>query len=553
MIVWPQTNISQSRSGTGSLDPFRIKTGSSFSASSSSSSRSSVNAARDRARVIDDLREAEAIIANNYAGRTPDIDDLTTNSLRSMLHELDPHSNYYDASEWKELLDEQKSGYAGIGVSIGSYRENGIDTAYVIGTADNSPARRAGLKYGDKIVAVNGRSVIGTDTTSVSGSIRGNVGTSVRITIARNGSGPVETVELRRVLVSQPSIPVHYMVSDGVGFIGLTEGFNYTTSDEFAAALKDLHRVGITSLIVDLRGNGGGIVDQAVKVAETFLPAGTLIVSQRGRTASETFEWRSNNLKPETLPLVLIVDENTASASEIVAGALQDTDRALIVGSKTFGKGLVQSVIDLPQQTGATLTAARYFTPSGRSIQREYTDVGRYDYFNHRGPVSAIDTPHFEARTITGRRVTGGDGITPDEQVRSESMTPAQSVLLDPIFFFVRDLLSGRIDGVRTPRFTKDNGTNQKLTAANQLVPNAFVSEFEKYVRGQNFNGINAETFQNETRFIDLRIRYEIAIAQNGTDAATRVITEQDSELAAAIKLLPKAGQLAATAARYFK
>ncbi len=547
-VVSPQTTIRSAEP-----EPFRIRAGSSFAASASSSSRNAANAARDRARIMEDLREAEAIISSNYAGgRTPSVSDLTSGALRSALHALDPHSNYYGSSEWKEMLDEQQSGYAGIGISIESYREKDASFTYVLGTFAGSPARRAGLGFGDKIVAVDGVSVVGSDTGTVSNRIRGTVGTNVRLTIERNRTGRIETLDLRRTLVSQPSIPDHYIIRDGVGYIALTEGFNFTTSDEFSSALADLHRSGMTSLVIDLRGNGGGIVDQAVKVAEKFLPAGTLIVSQRGRTAAETFEWRSSELRPETLPLVLLVDENTASASEIVAGALQDTDRAMIVGQRTFGKGLVQSVIDLPQKTGLTLTAARYFTPSGRSIQREYADLGRYDYYSRRGTASAIDTPYFEALTLTGRRVKGGDGIEPDEVVGSESTTNSQASLIDPVFLFVRDLMGGRIPGFLSPAKQVSAGRGKQVELSDLPISDALVDQFSEFVK-KGSSDISAETVRAESQFIKTRLRYDIAMAMFDTMTATQVFMHQDRDVAAALDVLPRAGQLAVQARKYSK
>ena len=206
----------------------------------------------------------------------------------------------------------------------------------------------------------------------------------VRMTVERVASGRLETIEMKRDRVFQPTLPNYFIVRDGIAYIDLSEGFSHTTSAEFAAALKELHRRGMTSLILDLRNNSGGILDQAIKVAEEFLPAGSAIISQRGRSIIDNREWRSANRNPEKLPMVVLVNDQTASASEVVAGALQDNDRALILGQNTFGKGLVQNVVGLPMGSGLTLTTARYFTPSGRSIQRTYTGTGMYDYFNHR-------------------------------------------------------------------------------------------------------------------------------------------------------------------------
>lgn len=549
-IVLAQTNIASPQTRIVEAEPFKIKTGSSFVASSSGTTPrgGSVTASITRSRIIGDLQEAEAIITDKYVGnKTPNQSSITRSVLRSMLHSLDPHSNYFDAADWKELLDEQQSGYAGIGTSIETFHEGGSATTFVMSTFAGSPARRGGLRFGDKIVAVNGSSMLGYETDYVREKIRGAAGTTVRITVERNSSGKVETIELRRGIVSQPSIPDYYILRQGVGYINLSEGFTYTTDDEFTNALHELHRLGMTSLIVDLRGNGGGIVEQAVKVAEKFLPAGEMIVSQRGRTVADSREWRSTNLSPETLPLVLLVDESTASASEIVAGALQDSDRALIVGEKTFGKGLVQNVIDLPQKSGLTLTAARYYTPSGRSIQRDYSEIGEYDYFNHRRPAAAIDKPYFEARTVTGRRVFGGDGILPDENVPAGRLTATQSELLDPIFYFAREVVNGRIEGLGSYR-TAELLSSRRVRSDLQF--NDYLSAaFRNYVADNAWNFDN-KTLVTEAAFIKRRLNYNIIMSLFGSVSAEQVLAEDDAQVLKAVETLPRAAQLTQTAAK---
>lgn len=550
-----QTNIASPQSRIVEAEPFKIKAGSSFSASSPGgpSRGGSENSSATRARIINDIREAEALIAENYVGNKASGQSWMTRSLlRSMLHSLDPHSNFYDAAAWKEMLEEQQSGYAGIGTSIGTFSEKGTAATFVLSTFDGSPARRSGLRFGDKIVAVNGRSMLGLDTDFVRENIRGASGTSVKITVERAGSDRLETIELRRGIVAQPSIPDYYILRPGIGYIDLSEGFNYTTDDEFTKALRELHRRGMTSLIVDLRGNGGGIVEQAVRVAEKFLPAGALIVSQRGRTVVDSREWRSANSAPETLPVVLLVDENTASASEIVAGALQDSDRALIVGEKTFGKGLVQSVIDLPQKAGLTLTAARYYTPSGRSIQRDYSEIGEYDYFSHRGhrgPASAIDKPYFEAHTVTGRKVFGGDGILPDENVTAVEFSREQIELLDPIFYFSREASAGRIAGITAVR-PRPLASGEHLRPMELPANESLLNAFKSFVVTHASWNTDEKMIAREAEFIVLRIRSNIATAAYGPIAAGQVLTDGDPRIVKALQVLPKAAQLSVTAAK---
>ena len=464
------------------------------------------------------------------------------------LRSLDPHSNYFDQAEWKDLLDEQRSGYTGIGATIANFDKGGVTDTFVLSTFPGSPAFKAQLRYGDKIVAIDGEKMSGKGSDFVRDHIRGANGTILRLTVERVATNRIETLEIRRNCVPQPSIPDAYMLRPGIGYIALSEGFNYTTADEFDYAMAELKRAGMRSLVLDLRGNGGGIVDQAVKVAEKFLPAGTLILTQRGRTRIDNRVWRSANTAAETMPLVVLVNEETASASEIVAGAFQDDDRAMIVGEKTFGKGLVQSVIDLPSSTGLTLTTARYLTPSGRSIQRDYSKMDLYDYFNHTGQTAAAGA-YFEARTITDRKVYGGDGILPDENIKTDEITAAQAALLDPMFFFAREVVSGRIASQEAYR-EMPVMFGKRVTPSDFAYNETLSTAFHDFIKANSTWKIDDRTLQSEAAFIKVRLRYNIITASFGSVSADQVLIEDDPQVAKAVETLPRAGQLAQNAAR---
>jgi carboxyl-terminal processing protease len=294
------------------------------------------------------------------------------------------------------------------------------------------------------------------------------------------------------------------------------------------------------SLIVDVRGNPGGVLDQAVKIAEKFLPAGDVIVTQKGRSRADNRVWRSANANPEKAAVVLLVDRDSASASEVVAGALQDHDRAMIVGEKTFGKGLVQSVMDLPAGAGLTLTTARYFTPSGRSIQRDYSDGSLYAYFNRQ---AGGDPSKFKAaETDSRRKVYGGDGITPDEVVGGQLYTRDQSDLLDPTFFFVREALYGQhksINGTTVGPVSDSVGQGKRLSA-----------EFAVYFKQRGGWELNSESLDRESDFIAARINYYLALARSGSGQARREDLKHDPAIARAIDLLPRAAELARAARR---
>jgi carboxyl-terminal processing protease len=445
------------------------------------------------------------------------------------------------------MMDEERSGYTGIGATIANFEIAGVTATYILSTFPGSPAERMQLRFGDRIIAVNGEKVSGESSNAVRDKIRGAAGTVFRLTFERAVNNRLETKEIRRGRVPQPSIPDAYMIRPGIGYIDLSEGFNYTTSTELDAAMQELKRAGMRSLVLDLRGNGGGIVDQAVRVAERFLPSGTLILTQQGRSRIDNRTWRSHNTAAETMPLVVLVDENTASASEIVAGAFQDNDRALIVGDKTFGKGLVQSVIDLPGNAGLTLTAARYLTPSGRSIQRDYSTIDLYDYFNHRA--AAIDKPYFEARTVTDRRVYGGDGIQPDETVKSDEITDRQADLLDLLFRFSREAANGRVAGQENYR-TVGVTFGKRIPAGESMVSDGLLSAFNAFAIKNGDGKVSIDRLRTESAFIKLRLRYNLIMASHGSVAANQVLIENDPQVAKGIEALPKAAQLAQLAAK---
>ena len=388
-----------------------------------------VNTSKAIPLIEKDFDEALRLIQDNYVeGKKLDYGAVYKSSIIGMLRSLDPHSNYYDREEFDELKTDQRSEYFGIGASIQNYSiGNDVDT-FIIATFENAPASKAGLRFGDRIIAVDGVNVTGKGSGEVRDKIRGPRGSVVKITVERAADKRMQTVEITRDAVPQPSIPDSYMLKAGVGYIDMTRGFNYTTTDELQEAIQHLQARGMTSLVLDLRNNPGGFLDQAIRVAEVFLPGGQLILTQKGRNGLRDNQYESRNSSPDLTPLIILINENTASASEIVAGAMQDHDRALIVGKTSFGKGLVQSIIPLEHGAGLTLTSAKYFTPSGRLIQRDYSNGGLYDYYTHGGSIrldqQEPNKPSGpEKKTDTGRAVFGGGGISPDENVSARAIT----------------------------------------------------------------------------------------------------------------------------------
>ena len=348
-------------------------------------------------KVESDIAEALTIIESNHVkGKNINYNDLFKASIDSMLHTLDPHSNYFDAKEFEQFRTSQSSQYFGIGATIGdlSDEKGNVIATFIKATFEGAPAHRAGLRYGDKIVEVNGVSMLGKSFSEVREFLRGPRGTAAKLVVERYGTGQRENVEIIRDAVSQPSITEAYLVKPGIGYIAMTGGFNYTTYKEFLAAMKTLKSQGMEQLVIDLRNNGGGLVNQAYLVANTFLSTGQTVFTQKGRYEGSARSFTAENDSPDKTPIVILINRNTASASEILAGALQDHDRALIVGENSFGKGLVQNpFVFYEYGSMLLLTIAKYETPSGRLIQRDYSDGNLYNYYTNGGTLNEDNRP----------------------------------------------------------------------------------------------------------------------------------------------------------------
>ncbi len=496
-----------------------------------------------------DFDEALKIVEEQYIdGRKLNYNDVFKSSIIGMLRSLDPHSNYYDRDEFEELKTDQRSEYYGIGASIQNYTYGDSLDTYITATFDKSPAAKAGLRYGDRIVEVDGVKMAGKFSIEVRDKIRGPRGSTVKLTLERAADKRVEKVDIVRDLVPQPSIPDAYMLKPGVGYIDMTRGFNYTTTDELLDSLERLHKNGMTSLVLDLRNNPGGFLDQAIHVAEVFLRSGQLILTQKGRNGYRDNSYESRNNSPDMTPLVILINENTASASEIVAGAMQDHDRAVIVGQTSFGKGLVQSIIPLEYGAGLTLTSAKYYTPSGRLIQRDYSDGGFYDYYTHGAGVGRQAEPAKptgpEKKTDTGRAVYGGGGITPDENIGPRTVNLTQRRLLSPTFFFARELVNGRIRGFEASKIARIDFTHE-LQSNDLVITDALFKAFRDFVAKDPKFKTSAALIDRQRAFLQQELRFDLATAAYGRVMGDRVfITSDDPQVAKAVDVVPKARDL---------
>jgi carboxyl-terminal processing protease len=490
-----------------------------------------------RKKIADDFTQAVLIAKDHFAG-TVDYDRVTKASILGMLHQLDPHSNYFDPKEWESFQNDQQSRYSGIGSTIAG--RNG--KVYIMAPFNGTPAHRAGIRYGDQIVAVNGESTEGWTSLQVSNKLIGPEGTPVTVKVARLGvSEPLE-FKLIRETVPLPSITNYYMISDGVGYINLNRGFNTTTAREMQQAMSDLRNQGMNSLILDLRDNRGGLVDQAKKISNIFLYQGQKIVTLRGRpNVLPAREEAASNTNPESTPLVVLINRGSASASEIVAGALQDHDRARLVGENSFGKGLVQSVFTLRDGSGLTLTSGHFYTPSGRLIQRDYSGRSFYDYYLRRGDKEAVQRPE-ERHTDSGRSVYGGGGIEPDVTVKiPASEFELQRTWIEAVFAFTRPLAAGQIPGFAEFRVDRPANHNHRLTASEYAVSDKLIAAFKAFIREHKELKADENRVDKDAAWLKRQIRFEVTTAAFGQEVARGALNEGDAQIQRALAEMPKA------------
>ena len=369
--------------------------------------------------LIRKLTLAQFAIANLYVDETNE-DKLVESAIIGMLEELDPHSTYSNAEEVKKMNEPLQGNFDGIGIQFNMAE----DTLFVIQPVSGGPSEKVGIRAGDRIIMVNDTLIAGVKMTTddITRRLKGPKGTKVDVKVIRRGVGEPLSFTIERDKIPVYSLDASYMITPKIGYIKINR-FGATTYEEFMEALASLKGQGLQDLILDLQGNGGGYLNAAIDIANEFLGAGELIVYTEGRRNPRREFFAKGDGKHQSGRLVVLVDEYSASASEIVAGAVQDWDRGMVVGRRTFGKGLVQRPIDLPDGSMIRLTVARYYTPAGRCIQKPYESIEQYnadliERYN-RGELMSADSIHFadSLKCLTlkkGRTVYGGGGIMPD-------------------------------------------------------------------------------------------------------------------------------------------
>ncbi|MHB8301807.1 MAG: S41 family peptidase [Acidobacteriaceae bacterium] len=493
--------------------------------------------ASDQSALRDSLKQftdVYSVVEQNYAEpMTKDSIDtaIYDGAIPDMLHVLDPHSNFYDPKAFADMREEQSGKYYGVGMQIMQQGDKIVVDIPFVG----SPSYKAGIRPGDIIEGVNGKmlNTVGPDgkvikvatTRDVANMLKGPKGTSVSVTVGREGRPQPMVLTLVRAEIPRTSVDLAYEIQPGVGYVHIKDFAEEATGHEVSNALQQMGP--LHGLIIDLRGNPGGLLSEAVSVSGDFLQKGQVIVSQRGRAFPPITYRASHGDQGRNYPIVVLVNRGTASAAEIVSGALQDHDRALVAGETTFGKGLVQTVYPLSDSTALALTTYHYYTPSGRLIQRNYTGVSMYDYF-----FNPADRPHSDANrevklTDSGRPVYGGGGIAPDVKIETPKATHFQDVLMEQFTFF---------------NFSPHYLVNHTVTK-DFKVDDAVIHDFESYLTSKQIPWTEQD-IQGVRDWIDMSIKSELFTSVFGQEAGLKVRAAWDPMIAKATSLLPQAQAL---------
>jgi carboxyl-terminal processing protease len=465
-----------------------------------------------------------SMVEQNFADPVKSEKAMYEGAIPGMLRELDPHSHFFDPKEYATNQDDQRGRYFGVGMTIQQHGPK----VFVLSPYKGSPADQAGLRTGDLILEVNDKKTAGLGSGEIADLLKGPRGTHVQVRVAREGVEQPLTFNIVRDEIPHPSVSEAFWVRPGIAYVKIIQFSNQNTSKLMEDNLKKLGEKDIKGLILDLRANPGGLLNEGVEVAGHFLKKNELVVSQRGRAQpNKNYTARRDN-GGKDYPMVVLVNRFSASAAEIVAGALQDHDRSWILGETTFGKGLVQLVFPLSGNTALALTTAHYYTPSGRLIQRDYSNISFLEYYNssNREQKNMSDVK----MTDGGRTVYGGGGITPDEKYEPPKLNKFQIEVLRNFAAFD---FSAKFFGAR-----QDNKLPAGWTPDEKVI-----DSFHDFLLKNNIQFSEADFTANHTWVKD-ELKREMYVAAFGLDASEQVRIEHDPEVAKAAEAMPKAKAL---------
>ena len=489
--------------------------------------RATSSATEDTQSSVREFTTILNIVQANYAEPVDADKEVYQGAIPGMLRVLDPHSNFFDARQFALLREDQRGKYYGVGMIVAPRENHTVVMAPYVG----APAYNAGLRPGDVIVKVDEKSTDGLTTSEVADMLKGPKGTVVKIEVTREGSTESLVFTVTRGEIPRHSVDISFLLKPGIGYVRLSS-FNETTDREIEEALKQLGVNNLDGLILDMRGNPGGLLNEAVAVGDMFLEKNQLIVSHHGRSSPERRYYAVRGNQGVNVPLVILVNNNSASATEIVSGAVQDHDRGLIVGETTFGKGLVQTVQPLSENTGLALTTARYYTPSGRLIQRDYKTISLYEYHYER---KVPEHPTEIKLTDSGRQVTGGGGITPDIVVASPKYTKFEQELFRSDVFYPAEAGVGG--------FTRFYLGNRPTITHEFAVDDEVMHQFRNYLTKKNVRFSEAEIAENQD-WIKRKIKQEVFMSNFGMQEGFKVLLEADPQVQKGVEAIPQARAL---------
>jgi carboxyl-terminal processing protease len=481
-----------------------------------------------------------SLIQENYY-RDVESDKLVYSSIRGMLETLDPHSYFLDPDSFSRMREEYTGKYYGLGIQISKQE----DSLVVISPIEGTPASRLGILPGDIISHINGESTKPISSLEAMQKLRGPKGTKVTITIVREGLDKPLELTIEREEIPLRSVPYAFMINSEVGYIFI-RNFAETTTEEFEEKMRLLDEQRMKALVLDLRRNSGGPFFQSIEISDEFLPKGDVIVSIKGRNKAYNREFRATRDDQfENIPLVILINRGSASASEIVSGAIMDNDRGLLVGEDSWGKGLVQTVFPLGDKLAVALTTARYYTPSGRSIQRDYKNID--DYMLYR---KAPEEQREVRYTAKGRKVLGQGGITPDYKITSTLAPVTAELLIKGAFFNYARKFAGHQTGLsKSYLFPRDeekpgDSPEQKIIVGQDFAVDARVFEdFKDYLRSNKI-AFDEAKFKESEQEIERELEREISSSLWGIEEGTKVYLKRDAVVLKALEVMPEAAKL---------